>query len=62
MDKQTEINKQFASLHQALLFLLRKNRDRMKQIEEEISNYEENLVIIMEKIKDLHSSLEQLKK
>jgi len=61
LDKQTEFNRQSVALHQASFIRFRKNREKIQQIEEKISDCEENLVIIMEKIKDLHLSLEQLK-
>ena len=61
LDKKTEFNRQSVALHQALLISFRKNRERIRQIEEKISDCEENLIIIMNKIKDLHLSLEQQK-
>jgi len=61
LDNQTEFNRQSIALHQALLISFRKNRERIRQIEEKISDCEENLIIIMNKIKDLHLSQEQLK-
>ena len=61
LDKQTQFNRQSFALHQASLLVPRKIKNRMKQIEEKISDCEENLIIIMEKIKDLHLSLEQQK-
>jgi len=61
LDKKTEFNRQSVALHQALLITFRKNRERIRQIEEKISGCEENLIIIMNKIKGLHLSLEQQK-
>ena len=61
LDKRTEFNRQSIALHQALLISFRKNRERIRQIEEKISDYEENLIIIMNKIKDLNLSLKQQK-
>jgi len=61
LDKQTQFNQQSVALYQALLLRLRQNKERIKQIEEKVSDCEENLDIILDKLKDLHLSLEQLK-
>jgi hypothetical protein len=59
LDKQIQFNRQSFALHQASILRLRRVKDKMKQIEEKISDCEENLVIIMNKMEDLPLRREQ---
>jgi hypothetical protein len=58
---QTRFNEHSSALFQALVARSRKERERAKQIEEKISRCEENIVLLMAKLKDLQAKLEEQK-
>ncbi len=60
LDKQIRFNRQSVDLYQALLLRTRHNKERMKQIQEQISACEESLVVLKAKLEDLRANLERL--
>jgi len=61
LDKQKKINQQSIVFHRAILLRLRRNRQKIKHIEQRISECEGNLVILSKKLEDLsfHESSEK---
>jgi len=59
--KQVQFNRQSIDLYQALLLQARNNKKRMKQVQEKISSFEENLAVLGAKLEDLRSRFEQIK-
>lgn len=55
LDKQKKFNQQSIVFYRALLLRLRKNRQKIKHIEQRISECEEDLVILSKKLEDLSS-------
>jgi hypothetical protein len=55
LDKQKKINQQGIVFHRAILLRLKKNRQKIKHIEQRISECEGNLVILSKKLEDLSS-------
>mgnify|MGYP001047574139 FL=1 len=61
LDKQIQFNRRSVDLYQALLLRTKHNKERMKQIQEQISACEESLVVLKAKLEDLRANLEQQK-
>jgi len=59
LDKQIRFNRQSVDLYQALLLRTKHNKERMEQIQEQISACEESLVVLKAKLEDLRTNLEQ---
>jgi hypothetical protein len=55
LDKQKKINQQGIIFHRAILLRLRRNRQEIKHLEQQISECEANLVILSKKIENLSS-------
>jgi regulator of replication initiation timing len=59
LDQQIRFNRHSIDLYQAVLLRTKHNKERMKQIQEQISACEESLVVLKAKLEDLRASLEQ---
>jgi hypothetical protein len=58
---QTRFNERSSALLQALVARSRREREKTKEIEEKISRCEENIVLLMAKLMDLQTKLEERK-
>jgi chromosome segregation ATPase len=61
LDKQTQFNRQSVSLYRALALRLQHLQEKIKYLQERVSDGEESLVILEKKLEDLQASQEQLK-
>jgi septal ring factor EnvC (AmiA/AmiB activator) len=59
--KQIQFNRESVDLYQALLLQARNNKKRMKQVQEKITSFEENLAVLGAKLEDLRAGFEQTK-
>lgn len=55
LDKQKKFNQQGIVFHRAILLRLKRNRQKIKHIEQRISECEGNLIILSKKLEDLSS-------
>jgi hypothetical protein len=60
LDKQKQFNKDSLALHKASLNRLGRSEELAKQIEKRLSHCEENVVIIINRLEDLQSSIKKL--
>jgi hypothetical protein len=61
LDKQNEFNRRISTFSQALLIRLRHDRERIKGIEEKITDCEESLALLTNKLEDLRSNLDRIR-